>query len=158
RDQTFVQFAGGVVPGQSQLRLERRDFNEPGNITPRSHRDGDVRDIDLENLHIFLFHTEPLDVADFSPKLQRHNQIDALSQPNALDAEHGGHVDDADTAHFHVIASDLSAGSHDLAAIEQRHLGHVVRDETVAALDQGQHALAFADAAFAFDDHAHPED
>ena len=44
------------------------------------------------------------------------------------------------------------------AAVHQRDLDHVVGHEAVAALDEGQDGLAFADAAFAADDDAHAED
>ena len=77
---------------------------------------------------------------------------------NALDAEHRGDVDDADAANFHVVARQFGAGADNFAAVHQRDLRHVIGDQAVAALDERQHCLAFADAAFAANQHAHAED
>src|ERR1019366_5519214 len=85
-------------------------------------------------------------------------QVHAFFGANAADAEHGGDVDDADAADFHVGAGQLGAGAHDVAAVNQGDAGDVVGNEAVAALDEGEDALAFADAAFAADDGAGAED
>ena len=57
-----------------------------------------------------------------------------------------------------MVARQFGAGAKHFAPVHQRGFHHVVGHQAVAALDQRQHGLAFADAAFAADDHAHAED
>ncbi len=81
-----------------------------------------------------------------------------LSLRMALTPNMARDVDDANAAHLHVVARQFGAGAEHFAAIHQRGLDHVVGHQAVAALDQGQHRLALANAAFAADDGAHAED
>ncbi len=43
--------------------------------------------------------------------LQGDDEVERFSLRMALDAEHGGDVDDADAAHFHVVARQFRAGA-----------------------------------------------
>src|ERR1043166_1786991 len=138
--------------------MKRRHLDQARQIASRPHRNGDVRNIGAENFYKFLFHAQAVHVLHFVPAFERNHQIDSLFVPDAFYAEHGGDIDDADAAHFHVIASELRARADDLAAIHQRDAGDVVGDEAVTAIDQGEDRFTFADAAFATDDDAHAED
>jgi hypothetical protein len=81
--------------------------------------------------------------------LERDDEIEAFFLADGLDAEHLRDVDDADAAHFHVVARQFGAGAEHVAAVHQHGLHHIVGHEAVTAFDQRQHGLAFADAAFA---------
>src|ERR1019366_9701517 len=135
-DQAIVQFLGGIITGQFKFGLERGHFDEPGQIAPGPHGDGDVGDVHPENLHEFLFDAEAVHVLHIIPGLQRDDEVHALLAADGFDAEHGHYVDDADAADFHVVAGQFGAGADDIPAVHERHLGDVVRDEAIAALDQ----------------------
>lgn len=117
-----------------------------------------MRDVDAENFDELFFHAEAIDVFDFVPNMEADDEVDAFFAANAFDAEHGGDVDDADAANFHVVAGEFSAGADDFAAVDESDAGDVVADEAVAAFDERENAFAFADAAFAFDDDTDAED
>src|SRR5208283_371013 len=120
--------------------------------------DGDVRNVHAQNFHEFLFHADAVHIRNFVPYLERDDEVQALFVANAFDAEHRGDVDDADAANFHVLARQFSASADDFAAVHQSDPCHVIGDQAVAALDERQHRLAFADAAFTANQHAHAED
>src|ERR1039458_6224704 len=157
-DETVVEFLGGVVAGGLELDLKGGDFDEAGQVASGPHGDDDVGDFHAENFDVFLLQAQAVNVGDFIPGFQGDDQVHAFFGANAADAEHGGDVDDADAADFHVGAGQLGAGAHDVAAVNQGDAGDVVGNEAVAALDEGEDALAFADAAFAADDGADAED
>src|SRR6185437_451540 len=153
-DEAIVQFFGGVVAGHFQLGLVRGDFDEARQIAAGPNGNRDVRDVHAKDFDVFLFHADPVHVRDFVPSFQGDDEVDAFFAADAFDAEHGGDVDDADAAHFHVVARQLGAGADDFAAIHERDFGDVVGHQTVAAFNQREDAFAFADAAFAADDDA----
>ena len=71
----------------------------------------------------------------------------------ASDTEHRRHIDDANTAHLHVVAGDFRARAHDLAPIHQGNFGDIIGNQTVATLDQRQNTLALTDPALASQNH-----
>src|SRR5262249_54400286 len=141
-----------------EFRLERGDFDQARQIAAGPDGNGDVRHVHAEDLDEFLLDAKAINVRDFVPELQRDHQVHAFFGANAFDAEHGGDIDDADAADFHVVARQLRAHPHDIAAVHERDAGNVVGHETVTAFDEGEDALAFADAAFTADDDADAED
>src|SRR5581483_4270337 len=133
-------------------------FDQAGQVAAGPDGNGDMGDVHVENLHIFVVHADAIHVGNLVPEFEGNDEVDLFFLADAFDAEHGGDIDDADAADLHVVAGQLRAGADDLAAIDQGHLGDVVGHEAVAALDQGEHAFAFADAALAADDNADAED
>ncbi len=121
----------------------RRARSRPGRTG-----DGDVGDGDAEDFDEFLLHADAVDVGDVIPGFEGDDEVEDFSTRMLRTPEHGGDVDDADAADFHVVAGGFGAGADDLAAVDEGHAGGVVGDEAVAAFDEGEDALAFADAAF----------
>src|SRR5207253_1273646 len=153
----IIEFLGRVIARRFQLGLESGHLDEPGKIAPGPDRDDDVRDVDPQDADVFLLDANPIHILHFVPRFESDDQVDILLMSNAFDAEHRGHVDDADAAHFHMVAGNFRAGAYDLPAIDQRYLGDIVGHQAVASFDQSQHTLAFADPALAAQDHSHPE-
>src|SRR5439155_17112681 len=116
-----------------------------------------MRDVDAKHLDVFLLDSQPVHIGHFVPGFQSDNQIHSFLLADASDAEHGGDVDDADSAHLHVVAGQFGGCAHEFAAIHEHDLGRIVRHEAVTALDQRQHALALANTALAPKDHADTE-
>src|SRR5688500_13642752 len=97
---------------QFEFRLEGGDFNEAREIASGADRNRDMWDVDAEDLYMFFLHSEAVDVGDFVPGFEGDNKVDAFFEADRFDAEHGGDVDDADTADFHVVACNFGAGAH----------------------------------------------
>ena len=76
---------------------------------------------------------------------------------NRPHAEHRGHVHDPDATHFHMVAGNLGRITDHILPVDQRNLRDIVRHQRIPPLDQRQHGLAFADAAFPLDDHPNPQ-
>src|SRR5664279_3418108 len=106
-----------------------------------AHIQLDVGHFDPENLVVIFLESGALLHRVRRPRPQAHDHVDAFFEPDALDAEHLGNVDDADAAALHVAPRDRPAAGHQLAFIEQLDDRDIVGDQTVAAFDQGERAL-----------------
>ena len=79
------------------------------------------------------------------PRLELHDDLDALLLPHRARAEERRDVDEPDAADFHVMRRELVTAADEDVVAAAGHLHHVVRDEAVASLDQVEHALALPD-------------
>src|SRR5208282_709924 len=158
RDEALVQFLRGILAGHFQLDLEGGDFHEPREVASGPDGNDDVRNIHAQNLHEFLFHADTVHVPDIVPRLEGDDQVEVFVLANAFDAKHGGDVDNADAAHFHVITGEFRAGANHVVAVHEHDLDDVISDKAVTAFDKREDGFAFADAALAADDDAHAED
>ena len=150
-----VQFLGRVVAGGLEFGLEGGDLDEAGKVATGADGDDDVGDVHAENFHVFLLHAQAIHILNLVPGFEGDDEVHPFLMPDGPDTEHGGDVDDANAAHFHVVAGQGGAGAIDLAPVQQGDLGDVIGHQAVTALDEGQHTFAFADAALALDDDAH---
>ena len=156
-DQPFVEFTGRIVAGGLQLGLKGGHFDEPGQVSSRPNGDGDEGNFDAEDFHIFFVHPQSVDVLGFFPRLEVDDEVGLFLVTDASDAKHRGDVDDADAAHFHVVAGVFDAGSHDVVVVNERDFGDVVGHQAVASFNERQNAFGFANAAFSADDHPDPQ-
>ena len=92
------------------------------------------------------------------PAFELDDQLDALRRARRRDAEQILHVDDAEAAQLHVMAGQLGTGADQDRLRAAPDLDGVVGDQTMAADDQVERALALADAALADDQDAEAED
>src|SRR5665213_1968551 len=115
-------------------------------------------DVHAENLDEFLLHAEPVHVLHLVPLRERDDEVEAFLLADGLDAEHLRDIDDADAAHFHVVAREFGAGAKHFAPVHEHGFHHVVGHETVTAFDECEHGLTLADATFTFDNHADAKD
>src|SRR5205823_13164874 len=106
----------------------------------------------------FLVKPDSIDRFQVLPLLQRHHEIETFLDPNTADPENRRHINDADAAHFHVIARQLGRSRHQLATFERSDASDIVGYQAVPALDQTQHAFAFADSTLAADQHSDAKD
>ena len=83
--------------------------------------------IDAQDLNEFLLHAQPIHILDFIPLLEGDDEVEAFVFANGFYPEHLRHVDDADAAHFHVVAREFRAGAKHFAPVHQHRFHHIVR-------------------------------
>ena len=103
---------------------------------------------------ILLLQAQAVVILILVPVLQLNHHIDLLGLLHALDAEQGLHIHDADAAQLDEMLRDLRRASHQRVVADLVDLHHIVRHQTVSALNQLQSRLALSDAALAHDQHA----
>ena len=111
-----------------------------------------------EDLVELVVEAEPLVLARRIPAFELHDQLDALRRARRGDAEQILDVDHAEAAQLHVMARELGTGADEDRLGAAADFDRVVGDQTMAADDQVERALALADAALADDEHAQAED
>src|ERR1043166_9310094 len=146
-DEPLVEFAGRVVAEALEFLVEGRDLDQSRDVAARPDGSDDGLHADPEDRVRLPLDTGAVDLIHLVPVHQRDDQIQVFLWPHTGDTEDRGHIDDAQAADLHVVARRLGRGSHQLAALQQANACDVVADETVAALQQRQDALALADAA-----------
>ena len=109
-------------------------------------------------LDIVLLKAQAVEVLVLAPLLELDHEVDILAVADARYAEQGLHIDDSDAAKLDQVLRDLGSGSDQRLLTDLSDLHDVVRDQTVAALDQLQRHLRFADAALARDQDANAVD
>ena len=122
-------------------------FAYDGDVLSRIEWHPHFRQLDLEDLDALRVEPRAIHHRVGVPVLELHDDLDALLLPHGANAEDRRDVHEADAADLHVVPLQLvsAADEHVGAATRDEH--EIVRDETVAALDQVEHALGLADSA-----------
>src|ERR1019366_9101178 len=122
-----------------------------------AYRYGDMGYFDLQDFVIVLFQADTVDLRHLVPVLQSHHHIEHLLEPDAPHAVDAGDVDDAQPPDLHVKTGKVRRRADEFPPLQGANFGHVVGDQAMAPLHQGEHALALADAAGAAHQHADAE-
>src|SRR5215208_7658635 len=145
---------GRIVTAQAHQVYAHRRLDERREVAARAHGQDEVRDGDAEDVHRPLFEAEPVDLGRVHPALEPDVQPQLLRAADGRDAEQLADVEDAEAANLHVLAQQIGRAAHEQAGPAAPYLDGVVGDQLVAAHDEVERALGFADAGLALDEHA----
>src|SRR5437763_13334341 len=134
------------------------DFLHHRDVLSGIQKHGDLGQIDIQNGRRFHVDSDALNDGVLIPFFQLHDDLDALLLADGPDAEYRQNVDEADTADFHVVTLHLVATANQNVVAPLAGDDQIVGDEAVAALDEVEHALGLADAAFTSEKQADTED
>src|SRR5688500_7930075 len=158
RDQSIVEPFRRIDAAVAQQQVERDHLGEHGDVLARVERHADLRDLDLEDRGALEVEPRALDDRLGIPLLELDDDLDPLLLAHRLDAEDPRHVDEPDAADLHVVALQLVAAGDEDVVSAALHDHDVVGDETMAALDEVEHALGLADPALAHEQQPDAED
>ena len=82
---------------------------------------------------------------------QRDDQVKALLVPHRGHPEQAGHVNDAQSAKFHVVACHRRGSADNCPVVMKAQDGEVIGHKTIAPDNEGEGCLTFADARPTFD-------
>jgi len=107
----------------------------------------DPGQFDPEYGHGLTFDSDPLKINSIAPGLQLADQLDADLFGDPLFSEQIRNVDDTQAANLHVVPNPLWRGSPRPSVRINPQVHYVIGDESVAARNQLERALAFANTA-----------
>ena len=111
-EQPSIEVDRAVLPQAFQFFIHRGDFNQTRHVSPRSHRNSHMRHMKSKDFIKFAVQPYPIDLVDLVPVLECDHEVETLLNSSATDAEDLGHIDNANAAHFHVIASQFGSCCH----------------------------------------------
>src|SRR5690606_19733025 len=76
--ETLVERFGGIYPAEAQEMIHGDDFRHNGDVLPRVERDGDARDLHVENLRGRSVEPRAIRRLRVLPVLEPHHHLDAL--------------------------------------------------------------------------------
>jgi len=150
-DEAVVEILRRVVAHDLEGLDHGGDLDQPGDVAALADVEFHVGDLDAEDVVVVLLEAGAFLGDVGGPFAEGDDEVDALAGADALDAEHLGDVEDADAAALHVAAVEVAGGGAEFALVEEADAGEVVGDEGMAAGDEGEGTLGFADAGVAAD-------
>src|SRR5260370_33860383 len=143
--QPLVEPLRRIHAAVAQQMVHRHHFTDHGQVLAGIERHRHQRQPHAENLGLLSVQPGAIVLARVVPILELHHDLDAFLLPHRAHAEQRVDVDQPDAADLHVVPGDLDAPADQHVVAAPGDVHHVVGDETVAALDQIEHAFALAD-------------
>ena len=148
------EFHGGVVAHAFLAVVHGGNLKNNGKISSRCNRNGNGRNLYVENFRVLRLHAETVIRFAVAPRDHIDDKIDIGAFLDRAHAEQLRDVDDADAAKLDIMLQNRGRRADKLVRRDLFDLDCVVRDETVTALDQLDGRLALADAALAVNEDA----
>ena len=156
------EFLGGVVAQLALAVVHGGHLQDHGQVSSCGDRDGVHGHLDAQDVHILILQAQPVIGGLGVPGDDVHHQVDLVFGTDGAHAEQLCHIHNADAPQLNVVADELRCGADEGGLGDLADLHGIVRDETVAPLEELQCGFAFAHAAvaheqqpFAVDLHQH---
>src|SRR4029077_2083094 len=143
-EQLRVEINGCILAPPLQFFIHRSDLNQARHVPAWADWNRHMRHFKPKDLVKFPIQPDAVDLVHREQVFKRNNEVQALVDSNTANPEDLCHIDNANPAHFHMIAGELRRRGHELAALQHRNPRHIVSYQAVTTFDQSKHTLAFS--------------
>src|SRR5690606_10953010 len=151
------ELLGWMVPSAPTELRPRGDLDDGAHVAASLHRQAHHAHHHVQDLLVVILHADAVVLCLWVPHLELDHQVYPLAIAHRGDAVQILDVQDAEAAHFHVVAQRRCRLAEDHPRRPIIALDHVIGDEPMSLHHELERALALADAALADQQHTHLE-